>query len=150
MATTPDMRSDSPAGEESVLAAADALDALMQDALERLVDPEFAESLSEQLRVLHARFRTHTAADIRARDEGLEIAPHLVDDFKRLREEHVSVLGSLDRLIRSTESIGDASLEDKEVFVLRVIELIATLRRHMAEDDRIFYFSMWQDIGGES
>jgi hypothetical protein len=44
----------------------------------------------------------------------------------------------------------DRTLEDKEVFVLRGRELLAMLRRHEAEEDRLFYLAVWRDTGGES
>ncbi len=44
----------------------------------------------------------------------------------------------------------EAMLEDKEVFVLRGRELLAMLRRHEAEEDRLFYLAVWRDTGGES
>ena len=40
--------------------------------------------------------------------------------------------------------------EDKEVFVMRIRELIAVLRRREAEEDRLLYFAIWRDHGGES
>ena len=60
------------------------------------------------------------------------------------------ILAKLDRLVRDVDSMADRTLEDKEVFFLRGLELIALLRRHEAEEDRIFYLSLWRDTGGES
>ena len=43
-------------------------------------------------------------------------------------------------------ALADAS----DVFVLRVRELIAVVRRHDAEEDRLFTLAIWHDTGGES
>jgi hypothetical protein len=55
----------------------------------------------------------------------------------------------LDWLTRRVDAIADSTLEDKDVFLLRTRELIAVLRRHVAEEDRLFYLSVWRDTGGE-
>ena len=68
----------------------------------------------------------------------------------RLRTEHSTILGMLDRIIRSTDALGDQTVEDKDVFFLRVRELLATVRRHEAEEDRLFYLAVWRETGGES
>ena len=60
------------------------------------------------------------------------------------------MIGMLDRLIRPVDSMADRPLEDKEVFLLRVRELISMIRRHCAEEDRLFYLAVWHDTGGES
>ena len=60
------------------------------------------------------------------------------------------MLGQLDRLIRTADSVVDRPVEDTDVFFLRMRELIATLRRHEAEEDRLVSLAVWRDTGGES
>ena len=83
-------------------------------------------------------------------EEFQKLSPELAEEVKRLREEHPIILGKLDRMIRLVDSMPDRTLEDKEVFFLRGNELIALLRRHEAEEDRLFHLAVWRDTGGES
>jgi hypothetical protein len=56
----------------------------------------------------------------------------------------------LDRLLRAVESMAGRPMEDQTVFILKVQELAAMIRRHEAEERRLIYLSMWRDTGGES
>jgi hypothetical protein len=127
------------------------LNELVNADAERLVDDEFFGDVSDELGVLHARFRTHAATDMfgAAREAGNSFPPELTDDLERLRSEHQCILGQLDWLARRVEWIAQRSLEDKDVFILRSRELIAVLNRHVAEEDRLFYLALWRDTGGE-
>lgn len=110
------------------------------------------DQLAEELRVLHARVRSQHAAGALA-SGGLSadmIPPQYVNEFNRLQAEHSHILGMLDRLLRSVDTVTDCAYEDSEVFLARARELIAVLRRHEAEDDRLFYLAVWRDTGGES
>ncbi len=60
------------------------------------------------------------------------------------------MLGALDRLIRASESMAFHALEDQDVFFLRVREVIALIRRHEAEKDRLLDLAIWRETGGES
>jgi hypothetical protein len=109
------------------------------------------EELAERLRGLHALLRRHEAAQqlFTAQRIG-EASPQHADELRRLLGEHTALIGMLDRLVRQLESVPSQSLEDKEVFYLRGRELFAVLRRHGAEEDRLFFSSLWQETGGES
>lgn len=131
-----------------------AVDALEQSlaGLEEVanVTPAAFQEIAEQMQVLHARLRAQEAANylgdplkkFQAR------APHLAETAERLRRELTTMIGELDRLMRVADSITDQPLEEQEIFMLRVKELLATKRRHAAEEDRIVDYSLWQDVGG--
>ena len=134
---------------DSIAASLDQLEFLIDTAPTSGFDIDYVESLEESLRRLHARFRTHRARSFGTEELGA-IPPELVELQGRLREEHPALLGHLDRLIRSAPSMGDRPQDDNDVFVLRVRELIAIMRRHLAEEDRLLYVALSHDTGGES
>lgn len=138
-----------PSSRESIRASLDQLEFLIDTAPATGFDVEYVESLEEALRRLHARFRIHRARDL-ADDDQSSLPPELVEVQAQLRAEHPALLGHLDRLIRRTPSMADRPHEDTEVFVLRIRELIAILRRHLAEEDRLLYLALWHDTGGEA
>ena len=133
--------------KDSLAALADLVDGRDESSLDR----ESCEVLGEQLRLLHARFRAHGAVDMfeSASGEPGELPPELWGELRRLRGEHSNILGQLDWLTRNVDSIADRAIEDRDVFVLRAQELLAVLRRHIAEEDRLFYLAVWRDTGGE-
>lgn len=141
-----------PRTKGNLKASIGVLEAMFEDVSNDTVDAELFERLNEEMRRLHAQIRAHHAADfIHLSQDGCEgCPPEFSDDIARLRGEHMHFLGELDRLIRCAESMVDRTLEDKEVFVLRGRELLAMLRRHEAEEDRLFYLAVWRDTGGES
>lgn len=128
------------------------LQLLIDQSFDRVHDADYYVSIDETLRQLHACLRAHHASDYipKKAPSNVPIPPEWMDDLKRLREEHTHFLGVLDRLIRSCESVVDRPLEDREVFFLRVQELMAMMRRHEVEEDRILYLAIWRDVGGES
>jgi hypothetical protein len=116
----------------------------------RVGDAACCDALEAELRRLHARFRAHDAAGyFSSVDPVADIPPQLADEVHRLRSEHRAILGHLDWLVRNASSIADQGEEDQEVFVLRLRELIAILRRHEAEEDRVFFIATWRETGGE-
>jgi len=140
-----------------------ALQESMADSLERIeaeldrmsdcmFDRDYFDALGEQLGRLHARLRQHHAIESyhAGGDSIAQRSPEYADQIARLHAEHSTILGMLDRLIRQVESVVDHALEDKEVFAMRGRELIAVVRRHEVEEDRLFYLSLWRDTGGES
>jgi len=136
--------------DDSIKASLNLLRDLLDQASDHFFDADYFESLSKELRRLHARIRIHHAVDQLAENQFSDLSPELTEEVKRLQAEHAVILGKLDRLVRSVDSMADRSLEDKDVFLLRGFELIALLRRHEAEEDRLFYLSVWCDTGGES
>ncbi len=127
------------------------LEQFLEQAWQQEFDDSTVESLAGQFRTLHARLRSHDAAQHLATGQQIAQAPpQHADDLRRLLGEHSQLLGMLDRLVRTVDALPGLALEDKEVFYLRGRELIAVLRRHEAEEDRLFFLSLWHDTGGES
>lgn len=136
---------------QSIVTCVDCIEQYLDDAAGQIPNHEFCEYLSGSLGALHAAMRAHDAVDIiMGPDAAPKISPQYVDDMARLRSEHSTLLGVIDRLIRSSDAIPDQPLEDKDVYLMRLRELVAVIRRHQAEEDRLFYLSVWQDTGGES
>ncbi len=140
------------AGDDSISATLPQIEALLSESSERMFDSEYYEQMATELRRLHARVRVHHAAnELNICDETEDnTPPELLREQARLRTEHSAILGGLDRIIRSTEALADQTVEDKDVFFLRLRELLATVRRHEAEEDRLFYLAVWRETGGES
>ena len=135
---------------DSITAALDQLEARLNEGQDQPFGEEYAEALSEHLRRLHAQFRIHRAGDLNVDADVAALPPELIEVYRRLQAEHPVLVGQLDRLTRSVESMPDRPPEDKDVFILCVRELIATLRRHLAEEDRLLCLALWHDTGGES
>lgn len=137
--------------EVSLLASFDRLEAILNQVPECRIARDVADALLQELSQLHIQLRRHRAASRLCEPVSSEpIPPEYAHERKRLDLEHPQLLGKLDRLIRAVDMISDRTLEDQEVFMLRVRELIATLRRYEAEEDRLFYLAVWRDTGGES
>ena len=108
--------------------------------------------LDNALRKLHARVRGHQGTDFFSpkSNPAVAAAPQLGDEFTRLSDEHLHILGMLDWLIRRVDAMPERPVEDRDVFLLRVHEVIAVVRRHEAEEERLFLIAHWHDTGGES
>ena len=151
MATaTPDSRTHAKQNQDRpVKPILNNLQALFDEAQQRQLESDYFEEIAVELRDLHARMRVHHAVGHLGCEAMAEPSPELMDEVQRLADEHPVILGLLDRIIRAVDSMADRTLEDKEVFFLRGQEVIALVRRHEAEEDRIFYLSIWRDTGGE-
>ena len=138
--------------DDSIKASLNLLEAMLDNAADRMFDADFFDEVGTELRRLHARMRIHHAAEYAGAAPAIAdlVPPELSEEWNRLRAEHPVFLVQLDRLIRCVDSMADRTLEDKEVFFLRGRELIAMLRRHEAEEDRLFYLAVWHETGGES
>lgn len=139
-------------GDDSISATLPQIEALLGESSEKMFDCEYYEQVATELRRLHARVRVHHAANELniCNESENSVPPEFLREQARLRDEHSTILGTLDRIIRSTDALGDQTVEDKDVFFLRVRELMATVRRHEAEEDRLFYLTVWRETGGES
>jgi hypothetical protein len=148
--------SDTPAGlrpspDESIKHILLHLDELLVVVPDLGPDANYFTTLADEFKYLHTRIRAHHAADCLQTPNGPRVLPaELTEEWDRLRDEHARILGMLDWLIRHVDSMADQSTEDKDVFILRVREIIAVLRRHDAEEDRLYAIALWHDTGGES
>ena len=134
-ATVPNSTFDRRSSDDnSIIASIDALKVMFEDMSDHLLDAEFFEGLGAEFRRLHARLRAHHAASYVPpdADQASAMPPEQAEELKRLRLEHSDFLGRLDRLVRCSDSLAERTLEDKEVFLLRGRELIASLLRHEA------------------
>ena len=111
----------------------------------------FFELVDRELRRLHAHVRAHHAtACLQPPLSGGVVPDEVANEWARLRDEHPRILAQLDWLIRHVELVSDHPLENHDPFVLRMRELIAVLRRHDAEEERVYTIALWHDTGGES
>jgi len=150
-ATAPNSANPSPSPTDAINDSLAALSGALDHVGDRMFDGGFFDTVGKELHRLHAAIRQHHAIGaFGAGRDALAIPPELASDFARLRDEHSTILGLLDRMIRGVDSMVDRPIEDKEVFVLRGREVVAFVRRHEAEEDRLFYLAMWRDTGGES
>lgn len=140
------------ANADSISSSIVEIETILQRANVTPVDDAYYNKLKSALTRLHARVRSHHAADCLTSSDMADavIPPEFLDTVERLREEHTLIVGRLDRLIRSIDALAAQPVEEAEVFFLRIRELIATLRRHEAEENNLFAGAMWRDIGGES
>ena len=152
MATaTPETRTHTGhAKDQSVKSILNDLHGLFTQAAERQSEPAFFEEIGASLLRLHAQIRAQHTGNRFTLDASTSPSPELSEEVKRLEGEHPMILGKLDRLVRDVDSMADRTHEDKEVFFLRGLELIALVQRHEAEEDRIFFLSVWRETGGES
>lgn len=145
--TTPNKRT----GRNVLRDALSKLENLLMHSTSQASSAAYLATLGESLRELHARVREHHAASrLTESEDGTHIAAEYLDALTKLSAEHSHMLGMLDRLVRVVDSMPDRQIEDRDVFYLSIRELIAVLRRHEAEEDRLFALSMWRDTGGES
>ena len=81
---------------------------------DHLFDNEYFDGLEVDLRRFHAQLRAHhAAAAYHAGGESVsQLSPEYADQIARLHSEHSSILGMLDRLIRSVETMCEQPLED--------------------------------------
>jgi hypothetical protein len=128
---------------------------VLDDALENTAaysrGATFFELVDKELRRLHAHIRAHHASVcLQSPISGKDLPDEVHNEWTRLRDEHPRILGQLDWLIRHIELVADHPLENHDPFVLRLRELIAVLRRHDAEEERVYTIALWHDTGGES
>lgn len=136
---------------DSIKASLARLEQLLAGMTPQGSDTRLFAALDVALRELHARVRVHHAeSSISSADDAQKIPPECLEELTRLSSEHSTILGYVDRIIRTVDSMADRPPEDRDVFFARVREVIAVLRRHEAEEDRVFSLALWRDTGGES
>ena len=136
--------------DDSIKGSLRVLEEMLSQATDHMFEAAYFEDAATELRRLRARVRIHHGTDSLStkRNRAEAVTPQLAAERDHLQSEHAAISGQLRQLLRSASSIADQSLEDKEVFILRAQELIAVLRRHESEEDRLFYLSVWGDSDG--
>lgn len=141
---------DHAAGRPTVRSAVQRIEDLLSSNAACLNTEGFFSDLECELRTLHPRMRTlHPPGGRTAPEDPSWRIAELSEDLQRLTDEHTGMVGCLDRLIRGVASIASQAGEDQTVFLLKVRELLATIQRHIAEEERTLYLSEWHDTGGE-
>ncbi|MHC5110163.1 MAG: hypothetical protein ACYTHJ_09830 [Planctomycetota bacterium] len=115
-------------------------------------DTDSLEILCDNFTKLHAQLRIkHASLFIKdTRFEKEIVPPEQARQWKKLHGEYMPVMGMIDRMLRSAESVMDRDASDAELLFLRMCEIVAMMRRHLAEEDYLVCRANWDDIGGES
>lgn len=139
-------RSDDPTVKISVLL--DRLEELLGRADDGPPSARLKDDLKETLITLHSQIRRHHAVSLEAPPTAPDstASPELTRDRARLADEHSTMLGMLDRILRCMDSV----MEEQALCALRIRELIAVIRRHEAEEETVLFRSVWVEPGGES
>jgi len=116
------------------------------------VDPESLKQMRSVLFALHAQVRVlHAAGCLQKSQAGTDaLPPEHARDWTRLSNECFAILGLIDRVLQSTESVLQYGEAEEELLLLRVCEVVAIVKRHVAEEENLLYRAVWQDVGGES
>lgn len=142
----------SPAVHKPIRAYLGELDEMLSVAARTTtLEVEFFAHLVQRLKSVHAILRARQAQNYLGEPlERFEVdAPALACIAERLRSENSVLIGRLDSLIHTGESVSDHAPEDQQVFFLRVREFSAIMRRHDGEEERMFAVALWRDTGGD-
>ncbi len=110
-----------------------------------------AKQFKRLLDALHAKLRRHHAAGALSLDPSAGPQSLGATDCRvlRLNAEHSTMLGILGHLCAECYAMSGLSPDEQELFILRARELVAVFRRHKAEEDSLYYHTVWRDVGGE-
>lgn len=110
-----------------------------------------AKQFKRLLDALHAKLRRHHAAGALSMDPSDGPRSLGATDCRvlRLNAEHSTMLGMLGHLCAECYAVSGQPPDEQELFILRARELIAVFRRHKAEEDLLYYQTVWRDVGGE-
>lgn len=116
------------------------------------VAPESLKHMRSVLSALHAQVRVlHAAGCLQKSQTGVDaLPPEQARDWTRLSDECFAILGLIDRVLQSTGSVLQYGEAEEELLLLRVREIVAIVKRHIAEEENLLYRAVWQDVGGES
>jgi hypothetical protein len=73
--------------------------------------------------------------------------PRFAQALDRLSAEHAAILSALDDAIRGAEEVPGARLHECRELNARVQLLVATIRRHEAEENEIIFSAYWEEVG---
>ena len=103
----------------------------------------------DRLKALNTTLRHHFQGEEEGLFRKLPVDhPHLAPRFTKLQDEHTAILELLQAVIRKKEAV-DKQAEVSRPFELsaKVKLLVATLRRHEAEEDELMMEAHWRTVG---
>lgn len=107
--------------------------------------------LLPRLEALEGRLRTHFHEEEQAAlyREVPERFPRFADRLQRLAAEHGEILARAGDLVRRAAGLNHSRIHELREFNAGVQLLIASIRRHEAEENEIVLNAHWQEFGGE-
>jgi len=73
--------------------------------------------------------------------------PRFADRLARLEAEHARILSSIEEVTRQAEELRDPQMYEVREFNAAVQLLVATIRRHEAEENEIILSAHWDEVG---
>ena len=140
-------------GEETLAEHRDAMEVVseVEDCLDRHPDLEggWIGQIREELPRLADTLRAHFAAE----QEGplyrqLPLShPRFAERLRRLEAEHAGILRSIVEVTRQAEELEEPQLYEVREFNAALQLLVATIRRHEAEENEIILSAHWDEVG---
>ncbi|GMV41965.1 MAG: hypothetical protein AMXMBFR64_36810 [Myxococcales bacterium] len=112
---------------------------------------EWASGVAAALVPLMENLRMHFASEERGclHTEVPVMAPHLATHCARLLEEHAQILQGFERSLERLRLLAEEHIGDAKAVSKRVRMVIATLRRHEAEENELLMNAFWEDLGAK-
>ena len=139
--------------EETLAEHRDAMEVVssVEDCLDRHPDLDggWIAQIREELPRLSDTLRAHFAVE----QEGplyrqLPLShPRFADRLSRLEAEHAGILRAITEVTRQAEELHDPQLYEVREFNAAVQLLVATIRRHEAEENEIILSAHWDEVG---
>ena len=125
--------------------------AQVEECLDRQPDREgrWIDRIAETLPLLASTLRAH----FRAEQEGplfrkLPIRfPRFAHRLEQLEAEHVRILETTDGVVARVRDLGQAQMYEMRELNAQIQMLIATIRRHEAEENEIVIQAHWDEVG---
>jgi len=150
-------RSDAEAGKDVVDKTLGAhrecmrLVSAVEECLDRKPDRDgrWLADLQEKLPLLAQTLREHFEEEQQEymyRELPVE-APRFASRLRKLEAEHGQILETIQGIIEGSESLQQVEIPEAREFNARVQLLVATIRRHEAEENEILVNKYWNDVG---
>jgi len=121
----------------------------VESCMDRNPDRAWVADLATELPRLESTLRRHFAEE----QEGPLYSrlpfqhPRLAARLGRLEAEHAVVLRSIRDAVERAGTLGEAPLYELRAFASQVQLLVATIRRHEAEENEIILEADWDEVG---
>ena len=114
-------------------------------------DGRWIGRLLPRLEVLSDRLRSHFQEEEQAAlyREVPERFPRFADRLRRLAVEHTEIVGRATDLVRQAKALDQSRIHQLREFNAGVQMLVASIRRHEAEENEIVLGAHWREFGGE-